>query len=252
MFLNFKGDRPATGKQVASWMYILPLCAATLCYCTTGRHSGNYKGRPYSDAVYKNGAQKIPGKIQCEFYDLGGEGVAYHDTDTVNSGSGRLNPADGSYLHEFRIREHVDISFTKARGIDDNAYNVVQPDMDQLYVGWTQPGEWTKYTVHVKKSGWYFVDLMYTAHDTGQVSIAVNDKIISGPLDIPSTYTALDTVPWRQWHHWDYLQMSFMPLKKGRQTITLHTVAKGQMNYDYLVFKYFGKKKPGFGKGSFE
>ncbi|MEJ0088959.1 MAG: hypothetical protein WDM80_04290 [Limisphaerales bacterium] len=39
---------------------------------------------------YQGGPQKIPGRVQCARYDLGDEGVAYHDTDTVNNGSGRL------------------------------------------------------------------------------------------------------------------------------------------------------------------
>jgi len=91
---------------------------------------------------YFGGAQTIPGKLQCEYYDFGGEGIAYHDSDTINSGSGRLNPSDGSYLNEFRINEAVDISFTKFRdpAIDNNPYNFVEPEKDQLYVGWTQPG----------------------------------------------------------------------------------------------------------------
>ena len=72
-----------------------------------------YQGTPYQDSRYHGGAQPIPGKVQCAFYDLGGEGVAYHDSDAKNSGSGGLNPADGTYLNEFRINESVDISYTK-------------------------------------------------------------------------------------------------------------------------------------------
>lgn len=252
-FLIFRVDRLPGRKQVAWWLYFFPLLAIACSFCTSGRLSRNYKGRPYADKVYTEGAQRIPGKIQCEYYDLGGEGIAYHDNDSINSGSGKLNPADGSYLHEFRMREHVDISYTKAKDVDDNAYNIVKPEMDQLYVGWTHPGEWTKYTVYVKKPGWYRVHMMYTARDTGQVSISVNEKFDSGPLDVPSTYAAEDTVNWRQWHHWNYMDdLAFIELKKGFQTLTLHTVTNGQMNYDYLNFTYFGKKRPYFAKGNFE
>src|ERR1700685_4209972 len=72
-----------------------------------------YAGVPYHDSVYQGGAQKIPGRILCAYYDLGGEGTAYHDTDPQNHGSGELNPADGTYLNEFRIHEGVDTSYTK-------------------------------------------------------------------------------------------------------------------------------------------
>jgi hypothetical protein len=30
---------------------------------------------PYHDSRYSGGPQKIPGKVLCAYYDLGGEGV---------------------------------------------------------------------------------------------------------------------------------------------------------------------------------
>ncbi len=138
--------------------------------CNSNNSIGNYRGTPYTDSAYKKGAQIIPGKLQCEYYDLGGEGIAYHDNDSINSGSGRLNLSDGSYLNEFRIREAVDISYTKFRepAIDNNSFNFVEPEKDQLYVGWTSPGEWTKYTINVKTEGSYKLGLMYTSNQNGK------------------------------------------------------------------------------------
>lgn len=199
-----------------------------------------YQGMPFQDSRYKNGAQILPGKLQCEFYDLGGEGIAYHETDSINSGSGQLNPADGSYLNEFRINEPVDISYTKFRdpAIDNSPYNFVEPEKDQLYVGWTKPGEWIKYTVDVTKAGIYQLGIMFTSNKNGKISISVNDLDVTGPLLIPSTAVAAETVPWRQWHHWNYLDdIARIDLKKGKQTITIHTVELGDMNYDYINFK---------------
>jgi hypothetical protein len=200
----------------------------------------DYKGNPFADTQYTSGAQILPGKLQCEYYDLGGEGVAFHDTDSINSGSGRLNPADGTYLNEFRMIEPVDISYTKFRdpGIDNTPYNFVQPEKDQLYVGWTKPGEWTKYTVNVTEAGTYQVSLMYTSNKNGKISIAVNDADITGEILVPSTFVEADSVAWRQWHHWNYLgKMASVNLKKGLQTITLHTADVGDMNYDYIKFE---------------
>jgi hypothetical protein len=56
----------------------------------------------------ESGPQKMPGRVLCAYYDLGGQGVAYHDTDPHNHGSGELNPDDGTYLNEFRFHEGVD------------------------------------------------------------------------------------------------------------------------------------------------
>src|SRR5476649_2817023 len=85
---------------------------------------------------WHNNIQQIPGKVECEYYNEGGEGIAYHDSDSINNGSGKLNPANGTFLNEFRMKEGGDISYTKSHGIDNNPYNKVPRDMEQLYVGW--------------------------------------------------------------------------------------------------------------------
>jgi hypothetical protein len=116
---------------------------AVVLHAAGQSYQEHYKGTPYQDGRYKRGAQTIPGRVECAYYDLGGEGVAYHDTDSKNNGSGGLNPADGTYLNEFRMNEGVDVSYTKFHDeIDNNPYNPVLPPENQLYVGWTEPGEW--------------------------------------------------------------------------------------------------------------
>ncbi len=208
--------------------------------CQSAKNANSYQGKPFHDSRYNSGAQTIPGRLQCEYYDLGGEGIAYHDSDSINSGSGRLNPADGSYLHEFRINEAVDISYTKFQNppIDNTPYNFAEQQKNQLYVGWTKPGEWTKYTVNVKAAGTYQLGIMFTSNKKGKISLAVNDLDVTGPLSIPSTFVAADSVPWRQWHHWNYIDnIAQVELKKGKQTISIHTVETGEMNYDYINFK---------------
>jgi len=208
--------------------------------CNPKSSIGNYSGTPYADSAYNKGAQIIPGRLQCEYYDLGGEGVAYHDNDSINSGSGHLNPSDGSYLNEFRKSEAVDISYTKFRepAIDNNSFNFVEPEKNQLYVGWTSPGEWTKYTIKVKEAGNYKLGLMYTSNKNGKISFSINDKDITGPISVPSTFVPADTIAWRQWHHWNYIDnIANIFLKEGLQTFTIHTVEIGQMNYDFINFQ---------------
>ena len=207
--------------------------------CTAQKYNRKYQGSPFIDSIYKNGAQIIPGRLLCAFYDLGGEGIAYHDLDTINSGSGKLNKADGSYLNEFRINEAVDISYTKFRNppIDNTIYNFVQPEKDQFYVGWTRPGEWIKYSIQVVEEANYTLGIMFTSNKEGKISFSINDKDVSGLITIPSTYVAADTVAWRQWHHWNYLdKIATLHLKKGIQTFTIHTVELGDMNYNYINF----------------
>jgi hypothetical protein len=197
-----------------------------------------YKGKPFKDSVYSGGPQVIPGRILCAYYDFGGEGVAYHDSDPVNHGSGELNPADGSYLHEFRMDEGVDTSYVKDDGYDNNPYNFVEPELGQLYVGWTEPGEWMKYTVKVKQTGIYSISLFYTSNRGGEIAISVNDAHITGPINIQSTFRTQDPLEWRQWHHWNRTNdIVKIKLEQGIQVLTLHTILNGNMNYAYLDFE---------------
>jgi hypothetical protein len=103
-----------------------------------------FGGTPFRDERHPRGVQSIPGRVECALYDRGGEGVAYHDADAKNHGSGELNPADGTYLNQFRMDEGVDTSDTKFHRtpelIDDNGFEAVTPPENQLYVGWTEPG----------------------------------------------------------------------------------------------------------------
>jgi hypothetical protein len=198
-----------------------------------------YPGRPFHDSKYQGGPQAIPGKVFCAYYDLGGEGVAYHDSDAKNNGSGGLNPADGTYLNQFRMEEGVDTSYTKFHDqIDNNPYNLVQPAEGLLYVGWTVPGEWFNLTVDVERAGVYTIDLLYTSNRGGDISFDLNGKKLTGPLSIVSTSNPAEPIAWRQWHHWnltrDFVQVA---LPQGVNVLTLHVVSEGNMNFAYLDFK---------------
>jgi hypothetical protein len=201
-----------------------------------------YKGVPYHDSRYQGGPQKIPGQVLCAYYDLGGEGVAYHDSDPQNHGSGGLNPADGTYLNEFRMHEGVDTSYTKfdrkPTQIDDNPFNKVVPPREMLYVGWTVPGEWFNITVDVAHAGTYAADFLYTSNHGGTISIDVNGKDATGPLTIASTKDPAEPVAWRQWHHWNLASRLFkVPLSKGLNVLTVHILTEGAMNLAYFDFK---------------
>jgi hypothetical protein len=203
---------------------------------------GQYSGLPFHDSRYQGGPQKVPGRVLCAYYDLGGEGVAYHDADLKNHGSGELNPADGTYLNEFRIHEGVDTSYTKfdrkPDPIDDNPYDKIVPPRDLLYVGWTEPGEWFNITVDVAQAGTYVADLLYTSNRGGTISVDVNGKDVTGPLQIASTFDPADPLAWRQWHHWNLSsQLLKVHLRNGKNVLTVHIVTNGNMNLAYLDFK---------------
>jgi hypothetical protein len=212
-----------------------------------------YRCAPFHDARYTGGAQSLPGRLQNEYYDAldvsdaekragAGEGACYHDTDNKNSGSGAgsLNGI-GTYENEFRMAESPDISYVKLHHagvpIDDSPYNRVAPDSNALYLGWIAPGEWVRYTVSVTRAGWYSITTTYTSKFGGHVSLDVNGTDATGPLTIPSTFAAADTIEWRQAHHWNRVAgLGRFYLPAGRQLLTLHFIDQPVMNFDYMDF----------------
>jgi len=145
----------------------------------------DYTGKPFGDSVYQGGAQVIPGRLQCAYFDFGGEGVAYHG-DGINHGSGELNqkpdhqrPHATPYFWNFRKDEGVSVSYTKDFA-DFNHTGPVPftPDTNQLYVGWTKDGQWVNYTVNVKTPGTYKIVALY-ANDATAVTFSLNHKLAS-------------------------------------------------------------------------
>jgi hypothetical protein len=181
----------------------------------------DYKGKPFKDK-----AQVIPGKVIIPNYDVGGEGVAYHDVDKANHGSGELNRGPGE-LDNFRKDEGVDTSYTK-QAFDKSVEGKVEP-LGVLYVGWTSPGEWLKYTVDVQEAGTYVVNAhMSSNNKDAEISLSFNGEDKTGPIVVAST---------GNWHTWKvYNKLAEVKLDKGVQVMTLKFVKEGNHNVDYIEF----------------
>ncbi|HWD18276.1 MAG TPA: carbohydrate-binding protein [Verrucomicrobiae bacterium] len=191
----------------------------------------DYKGRPFSDAQHQAGAAAIPGVVQCALYDIGGEGVAYHDADPINHGSGELNlqpkhqrPHASAYIWNFRQEEGVDISFVKDFA-DLNHTNLVTPETNQLYIGWTTNGEWCNYTVDVKAPGTYKIKALYS-YQTNTIQFDLNGQ--------PAA-TCLLPVATPSWHYWNKAEIGEITFPSaGLQLLTFHH--GGGNNFAYFEF----------------
>jgi hypothetical protein len=205
------------------WIAVAWLATAT---------ASDYRGTVFSDAVHKAGPPNIPGVVECALYDLGGEGVAYHDTDAKNNGSGKLNLEPGhqrahasEYVWHFRQDEGVDISFVKDWA-DLNHTNLVSPHINQLYIGWTEDGEWCNYSINVLRPGTYRIRSLY-ANQANPVRFDLNGKPASEcrlPLATPS------------FHHWNLADIGTIQFPEaGKQLLTFH-YGKGN-NFAYFEFQ---------------
>src|SRR4051812_1885349 len=95
------------------------LSALAICVFTVPAAAGQYSGTPYSGSPVN-----LPGTVQAESFDNGGEGVAYHDSGTNNMG-GALRQTG------------VDLENASSGGFD---------------IAWIAAGEWTNYTVNVSSA----------------------------------------------------------------------------------------------------
>jgi Carbohydrate binding module (family 35) len=96
--------------------------------------------------------------VEGENYDMGGEGVAFHDTTPGNSfGAYRTGSGDS-----------VDV---------EDAYNNSCNDISDI-----APGEWTKYTVTIATAGTYKVQLGAASASARNMHIEIDGVNVTGPL----------------------------------------------------------------------
>lgn len=215
------------------------------CFCANADIPEGYQGKPFQDSTHIGGPQAIPGRLEAAFYDLGGEGIAYHDVDQINHGSGELNHKpehceEGAPVAICRFREGdgVDISYVKKMA-DLNHPNMVAPEWQQLYIGWTEDGEWTNYTVDVKKSGKYKIVAMYS-NIAQTIQFSLNNKTAADcglPVN-PSQQFPLQTYPeWIVWHIWNKAECGEIVFPQtGLQLLTLHYKKGNNLAYfDFLA-----------------
>ena len=96
----------------------------------------------------------IPGQIEMENYDSGADGIAYHDTDSINVG--------GFYRND---------------GVDIYNYTA------DTVVGLTLPGEWLEYSMNVQQYDSY--DLRVRARGPGAAArfhVEIDGTDVTGPL----------------------------------------------------------------------
>ena len=169
-------------------LFALPICLAV----GTPAFASSYSGTPFHGSP-----APVPGTIQAEDFDTGGEGVAYHDNGPNNVG--------GAYRSG-----GVDIEASPSGGYD---------------VGWTSPGEWLNYTVDVASAGTYTVQLRVASPGGGAIRVGFNNaSSVWQPLDIPNS---------GGWQSWTTVSFT-ATLGAGVQQLTL-LCDRGGYNIDAIT-----------------
>jgi beta-glucosidase len=137
----------------------------------------------------------VPGRIQAENYDTGGEGVAYYNTEVGNPG--------GSYR-----TDDIGIEPTTDTG---GGYDV----------GYLNNGEWLEYTVNPPDpSAIYSINVRVAALSTGgQLRVRLNGTVL-GTVSIPATGA---------WQNWEAVTLPNVPIQGaiGSQPLRLEVLNNG-------------------------
>jgi len=159
-------------------------------------------GSPVTQEPYGGTRWTIPGTIEAENYDVGGEGVGYHDTSAGNAGAVYRN-------------DDVDIQSTTDT---EGGYNVCT----------VTPGEWLKYSVFIPTPGMYKLELRVARLTAGNSSLHVecDGNDITGLLSVPCT---------GGWQTWTTITKTGIYLNTINQTIKIYCDG-GDFNINWFKF----------------
>jgi O-glycosyl hydrolase/uncharacterized protein YjdB len=143
----------------------------------------------------------LPGVVQAENYDTGGQNVAYNDADPANQG--------GAY----RTSEGVDIS-----GISGTS---------GFTTGWAADGEWLEYTTNVT-AGTYTVYATVASPNSGKQLRVKLDGVTLGTLNIPNT---------ADWNIFQTVSIANIPFAGGNGKILRLEIVGGEFNIDKIEVK---------------
>lgn len=147
-------------------------------------------------------AHAIPGRIEAEDYDLGGEGSAYHEANTNG------NEGGATYRND-----EVDIEATQDT---DGEYNI----------GYALTGEWLEYTIRVTNPGSYALDARVAKDgDGGIFHVEIGGEDVTGPIAVPNT---------GGWQLWETVSVSNIHLSAGEHLMRV------VFDTDYMNLNYVG------------
>ena len=155
------------------------------------QEKGPYLGVPHN----------VPGRIEAENYDYGGENSSYLDNTSGNEG--------GSYR-----TDDVDVESTE--------------DVDGDYnIGWIDDNEWLEYSVYVESTSMYDVLIRAAGEKSGVAHIEVDNNVIGESFIIPST---------SGWQEWSSFKSNSIQMNAGNHTFKI-VFEKGGVNVNYFEFK---------------
>ena len=162
-----------------------------------------------SQSPYEGTARSVPGRVQAENFDIGGEGVAYHDTSEQNQ-------YDTSYRDgAVDIRETQD---------ESGSYNV----------GYFEDGEWLEYTID-PTPGTYDIHVRVASERTDRRLEVSLDGESLGAVDIPNT---------GEWTNWETVTLEDITVTSDEPQVLRLTAEQSGIDFNWFEFEAVELKGP--------
>lgn len=171
--------------------------------------------QPFSNETKPFKANLIQDKsiVYAVDYDLGKNGFAYFDQDTVDYHTSTNKRSVGNRGGIYR-NDGVDIAKDSLR-------------YEKYYVNHIEKGEWLQYTVKVAQKGNYTLKINAAADQPGgRITILIDGKMVASEVTVPNTGSVKKFATF---------EIKNVPLKAGWQKIRL-LAASGGYNFSYIQF----------------
>ena len=170
---------------------------------------GGGGGNPNEQTAYQ-GPHTIPGKLEAEHYDNGGEGVAFRDTDAGNRGGCGRN-------------DNVDLQAASDEGGGCN-------------VGWTRGGEWLEYTMAQVSGGIYNLNVRLASgsNSPGTLTVKLAGRTL-GTIDVANT---------GGWQNYVTRTLSNIRLAQGSNQVLRLEITQGSFNINWMRFTKVATPQP--------
>lgn len=160
-------------------------------------------------SAYKS--MSLPGTIQAEDFDKGGDGITYHDSNSNKEGDASSYRSD-------------------CEGVDIVAGNGGKA------IGYTNTDEWLEYTVNVTEAGYYTYEAVASSGTSGsgfKLSLSDYDGLtdLTNNISVPKTGDS-------DWSKYTTISgRTLVQLKEGQNIIRL-TITGSSCNIDKITFKH--------------
>src|SRR5579859_4969141 len=152
------------------------------------------------EAPYGGTRWALPGTVQVENYDTGGQNVGYN------------KPTAGTSTFSYRSDSNAQIEATTDTGGGAD-------------VGWTNTGDWYRSMVNVTASGSYNLNVRVASANTGSAyHVEVDGNNVTGSMTVPNT---------GGWQTWTTVTKSAVSLSAGQHILRLY-VDNGGMNLNWI------------------